>query len=267
MNRAARDKKNQSQRTWNRPQRKPPRQGFKGFVLTILIAILLGGAAYGLYDYVDRSAYFAVKTIRVVGADTVTPEKVVETAGITTADSLLLLDTQQIRERVEALPYVKTCSVSRIFPDMVVVNVQERIPIATVMAHGHPYEIDEECFVLRRLDIRDEYPGPFITELPGLDNVEPGQQLNIAALRDALLVLSSFAYIGMSSEVSIAELAAPSENDIRMYTNELPYEIRWGRGDIVHEAERLDILWATKQGQLDCTEYLDLRFGMDLACR
>ncbi len=71
----------------------------------------------------------------------------------------------------------------------------------------------------------------------------------------------------MASVTPVDELAVYDDNDIRMYCATLPFEIRWGRGDYDVQARRLDILWQELEGRLPCTEYLDLRFGRDLACK
>jgi len=52
-----------------------------------------------------------------------------------------------------------------------------------------------------------------------------------------------------------------------MYCDELQFEIRWGRDDVVQQARNLDVLWQQRGADLPCTSYLDLRFGQDLACK
>lgn len=71
----------------------------------------------------------------------------------------------------------------------------------------------------------------------------------------------------MAAQVNVSEISAARANEILMYCEELPFEIRWGRGDPVAQAERLDFLWNAKGGHLECAEYLDLRFDNDLVCR
>ncbi|HIJ66215.1 MAG TPA: hypothetical protein HPP77_09735 [Candidatus Hydrogenedentes bacterium] len=75
----------------------------------------------------------------------------------------------------------------------------------------------------------------------------------------------------MAGHVTVSEIAAPHEDHIRMYCDELPFEIRWGRRDFVNEAHRLDLIWR-ETGHMErvdppCQEYLDLRFGNEPVCR
>lgn len=224
-------------------------------------------AALGLYQYVNSSDYFRIKTIQIDGAHLLKTSDIVAAAGVSNQDNLLFIDTPAIRERVETIPYVKTCTVSRILPDLVKITIEERCPVATLLVHNHPYEIDAELTILRRVPAGSPHTGPLIAQVTDIGAVEPGMQVSQAALRVALTVWEAFSETKMAQEVTVSELAAAGVNEIRMYCDELPFEIRWGRDDVRQQARNLDILWQQRGSDLTCTEYLDLRFGQDLACK
>ncbi len=239
-----------------------------GVIFTCVMASgLVSVTAFGFYRYVQDSDYFKIKRVRVDGARYLDPKNIVATAGLTSTDNILFLRAAAIRNKITAMPYVKSCRVTRIFPDTVAVTIQEREPVATLLAHMHSFEIDAEGVVLRKLSPRDSHPGPFISQVSELGSVEEGQHLTQPSLLAALNVWRSFQKSGVGKSMTVSEIAAPGVNDIRMYCDELPYEIRWGHGDPAQEAARLDALWREKSGKLPCAEYLDLRFGRDLACR
>lgn len=155
----------------------------------------------------------------------------------------------------------------REFPDTVYVTVTERMPKAAVLVDNRCYLMDGECVVLEELPIGPEHVGPLITGIPNLGSIEPGETVDKPELREAMAVWDAFSRTGMARDVNISEIAAVGINDIRMYCDELPFELRWGRGHYENQARRLDILWETKEKRLDCTEYLDLRFDKDLVCK
>ena len=135
------------------------------------------------------------------------------------------------------------------------------------MINSRSYELDAEGIVLREYPPNEVPIEPYITNVPDLAFVTPGDRLDHPALMRALQVLEAFSTYAANENVNISELAAYNEQDIRMFCEELPYELRWGRGDLEKQARRLVIFWRqTAKGSL-CKQYLDLRFGQDLACR
>ena len=234
---------------------------------TVICIGILAAAGYGIHRFLYRSEDFLVKTISVEGANELRPAEIVRAAGITTADSIMQIDVGAVESRVRALPSIKSCKVTRRFPDTVAITVTERSAIATLMVNNHVFEIDPDGTVLRELISSAVHEGPYISNVPNLDVVEVGQRLTEPALTAALEVWMAFSNTTIGHEVKVSELSASSPNDIRMYVDELPFEIRWGRGDFVSEAARLNALWESKNKRIGCAEYLDLRFGEDLACK
>ncbi len=252
-------------------QRRQAKRGTLRFVgrvvRTLVVVSLLSGSTYAFCRYLKESDHYMVEAIRVEGNVILDWEAIVAQSELTCEDNILLLKSREVAERVETLPYVKECAVTRIFPNLVVIEVEERVAAGTLLVHNHTFEIDADRVVLRELPPDAEYPDPLVTSVPGLDVVAPGDILEQPALREALRAWNAFVNISVAREVTVSEMAALHENDIRMYCEELPYEIRWGRGAFDNQARRFDILWRTQDGCLDCKEYLDLRFESDLACK
>jgi cell division protein FtsQ len=258
-----RKKGSASARRKSRRKRKPIQ---KGAILKRLIMVAF--FAWAGWEFVCYSSeVLAVATIGIQGAVTIDEEAIVDACDITTADNIFLLDVDAARERVLKMPHVKDCRVRRIFPDMVVISIEERHPEATVLIDNRAYEIDNECVVLCQLSMTAGHTGPYITNVPDLANVSPGEQLDARSLSEALAVWRAFSGISMAEDVVVSEIAAVKHNDIRMYCDELPFEIRWGRGDYQTQALRLDLLWNAKDKELNFDEYVDLRYGQNLACK
>jgi len=222
---------------------------------------------YLFYRHVEASPMFSVQWVRVEGANRVDPADVLAASGITAADNLLFFDETAARARVEAMPYVKTCRLERVFPDRVVLTLEERVAVATLLVDNHLYALDGKGVVVRELAANAAYPGPLVTNVPDVGLVEPGQQLFQESLVAALAVWEAFSGISMAQDVTVSELAALGRDEVLMYCDELSFEIRWGRGDFAAQARRLDILWQEKGETIGCEEYLDLRFGKDLVCK
>ena len=237
-------------------------------VLEGTACLLLAGAfSLGTYDYVRTDPVFRVKTIRVEGACNLTPESIIAESGVTADDCLILLSTGAVRNRVSAIPYVKLCRIGRIFPDKLVIAVQERLALATLIVNNRLYEVDDEGNVLRELGPETPHVPPFITNVPDLDYVEAGQRMTQPSLKAALAVWAAFSRTAMAGDVSVSEISAARENRVCMYCDELNFEIRWGGEDLERQAGKLDVFWRAQNKNIRCKEYLDLRFGNDVACK
>ncbi|MCH7910950.1 MAG: FtsQ-type POTRA domain-containing protein [Candidatus Hydrogenedentes bacterium] len=237
------------------------------FAQAAILILLSGGFVYKFYAFAKTSEQFSVRTIQIEGIHELDEYDILYASGLTIADNVVFFDAARTRRNVEALPYVKRCEVVGSFPDTVILKIEERVAVATLMVNSRAYQLDNDRFVLREYAPGEMPAVPFITGVPGLDVIVLGEALDHPALVAAMEIWEAFSSTSLSEALTVSELAALSHNDVRMFCDEVPYEIRWGRGDWLRQAQRFDLLWTAKDGDLPCTEYLDLRFEEDLACR
>ena len=258
----------QAQATRTR-KRKPAlrERGWFRALETMAALILIGCAGAGLYAAAQQAENLTVRELKVYGLERLDEYAIAEASGITDASNLLFLNTELAAHQIESLAGVASCTVSRVFPDTVRIDIVERIPYATVLVANTAFVIDAGGVVLRELEPYEAPIGPFISSLPDVHMLAVGNTVDSRPLHDALAVLRAFATTELSRHVTVSEIAAKHENDIRLYTRELTYEIRWGRDDFENAARRLDGLWLARNKVIGCEEYLDLRFGADLACK
>lgn len=255
-------------RRGSRRNRKRLRDRFGVFALEAFFGLaVLGLLGFASYRYLIDTPYLLVKRLRIEGAKRLNEEDIRRTAGITDGDNMLFLRTSPVQARIAAMPYVKKCAVQRAFPDTVVIQVEERMPAATLLANNRLLEIDREGFVLSELSRHTSDNGPFITNVAGLDYVETGDHLEEPSLLNALAVWCAFSSVPVSQEVRVSEIAAYGPNEILMYCDDLEYEIRWGRNDFEGQARRLDVFWRAKRDKVALNEYIDLRFDDKVVCR
>lgn len=233
----------------------------------VLVFALLTSMAYAFIVYLHESPRFQVRNVRVQGANVLREEMILAVAGITRNDNVMRADIETIRQRVESIPSVRCCEVQRVYPDMVIIRIEERVPIAALLVNNRAFEIDEEAVVLRELELSDPLTEPLVTNVPELGVVELGHRLENPALTAALDVWRAFSALALADELTLSEIAAPSPNEIYTYFDEIPFEVRWGRKDFQRQAQHLDVVWREKGSLLPCASYLDLRFDNDVACK
>ena len=237
------------------------------FLRAVACFVLLGLYAAAVYGYAQSAPCLRVKTIRLEGIDMLRDEDIIAQSGITCEDDILFVNAQETCGRIQALPSVRMCHVARYFPDTVVITIEERMALATLMVNNRLFEVDDECNVLRELKPEDGHVGPFITNVDELGVVEAGQRLKHKGLAAALGVWRTFSRTSMARDVTVSEISAAQESRICLYCDELPAEIRWGRDNFEKQARKLDIFWRNQNKKVHCKEYVDLRFGDDVTCK
>lgn len=126
------------------------RRGALGFTL---IATVLGGT--GLYGAVRNGTYatfvedygspldiaakavgFPILAVAITGPKVLEPSEILGAAGIDPRRSLLFLSAAEVRERLTALPLVRDAVVTRLFPNRLVIALEERDPVAIWQKDG-----------------------------------------------------------------------------------------------------------------------------------
>lgn len=103
----------------------------------LLVVALAAGALAVLH-----SPLLSARHVSVVGTAHTTRAAVLRAAGIHGHPPLIDVDPGAASARVEALPWVGTATVSRRWPDSVVVRVTERVAVAAVAAGTASYLVD-----------------------------------------------------------------------------------------------------------------------------
>ena len=111
----ARDERRRRRRVW---------LALAGLVITVAGTLVLVG----------RSGVVRVQSVQVAGERRYPASEVIAAAAITPAAPMWRLDERGVRDRVAALPWVDTVTVTRQWPRTVRISVTERQPVAVVTA-------------------------------------------------------------------------------------------------------------------------------------
>lgn len=216
---------------------------------TIGIALLT--AAVGTMFW---SPVFLVDEVQVAGAEHVSTAEVIEAAGVMgTEQNLLLLPTQEVTERVRALPWVEDAIVERMLPGTVRVRIVEREPAMTLSIGAAYWTIDVDGYVVSDGRIDDGLP--VLSELE-VGSVEPGVRLQTQEARDAL---AAYAALPRGIRKRVAGVSAPSPERIS-FTLDDGMELRIGSGrQMQAKAEVLKALLARLRAEGTTAAYLDVR--------
>jgi cell division protein FtsQ len=101
------------------------------------IVVVLGGITVWLFYF---SSALSVTGVRVTGADTVPSATITRVAEVPTGRPLARVDLDAIAQRVRTLPAVRDAQVTRDWPDRLVIQVTERVPVV-VVTDGSRFEL------------------------------------------------------------------------------------------------------------------------------
>jgi cell division protein FtsQ len=168
----------------------PRREGGKAFdrlaaiallpgVGTLGLAVLFGGVGWtgfvhnGGYaelvrqggqpaDMIARAIGFPIDAVTISGQSRLREQEVLAAAHIDPRKSLLLLDAAEVRQRLMQLPLVKSARVLKLYPDHLVIALEEREPNALWQRNGKVAVIAADGTVIDELN-DDRFLGlPFV---------------------------------------------------------------------------------------------------------
>ncbi len=178
------------------------------FPLVFIAGILfcLGFLLFMGYQTVMASAFFDIKIIDIRGTNRVSKDEIEKIVARQTEKSgVWKADLTQIRSDVEKLTAVKSAVVSRILPDGLRVNVNERVPRAVVKIGGGDFWADDEAIVLGAVEKNESRP-PFV--LLGWDEsrTEKAVKDNRERVKNYLKMLDDWQDFELGKRVSAVNL-------------------------------------------------------------
>jgi cell division protein FtsQ len=135
------------------------------------VVVLAGAAAV--------SPVLDVDTVVVRGVSGRRAAQVREDAGVRRGEAMVALDAGAAASRVEDLPWVRSADVRRSWPGRVVVEVEERAPVAALAGGGRWVLVDGDGRRLGR--VRQPPPGLVVVEGVGVQG-EPGSRVDRAVI-------------------------------------------------------------------------------------
>jgi cell division protein FtsQ len=160
-----------------------------------LVGVLVAGlvtAAIALY----RSDLFSVRSVEIVGAVELSEDVVRSIAALPEGSTLIRFPGAEMKDRLEADPWIASATVSRDFPETIRIRIEERVPYALVDSGQAPlWIVDREGYVLSEQTAETTAALVVIRDIEGLEPL-PGARSTSEVLVNALAV-----YEGLSPEL------------------------------------------------------------------
>jgi cell division protein FtsQ len=129
----------------------------------LVVVALLGLVSIFLCNYALSSPLFRIREVTVRGCRELTEKDILTLAAIKPTSTLLSINTDTLRRRITANPWVKEVFVGREFPDRLVMEVRERKALALLERPDGFYLMDAEGVPFKKLASDDDVDIPVLT--------------------------------------------------------------------------------------------------------
>ena len=180
------------------------------WVVLALVVVLAAVAVWVVWF----SSLLTVKEVRVLGAVDVSADSVRQAAGVPASIQLVRVDADGIAERVGAIPRVASVEVRRGWPDVLVVVVTERVPLA----------VTRDGAAWTYLDVTGARFGTV--------NAVPRGMPLVSAVNDTAMASALGVYSALPQAVAarVATVAARSRDDVVLTLSD-GTRVQWGNAD------------------------------------
>ena len=87
-------------------------------------------------DFAARTLGFGIAAVVITADNGMPNDAVLAASGVTTRSSLPFVNVADVRDRLKAVPIVKEASVRKLYPDRLVIDIEERAPFALWQKDG-----------------------------------------------------------------------------------------------------------------------------------
>lgn len=230
-----------------------------------LLLLVILGAAIGARIWRNE---LPVGGVRIEGTRVVPEADIFHLAAVPMDSALFDVDLAAIRKRIRQSPYVKHVAVQRDPPDRVLIQVEERVPVALVVADGMFY-CDADGVLMPAIRSENAFDLPILTGVAGLQPCVAGKRLTHPVIREALHLVMVAERLDDALYRRISEVHITSTGDLVLYTADAGIPVTVGHGDITTKLEKFTAFWSsvvTSRG-VQSLASVDLRFADQVVVR
>ncbi len=168
------------------------------------------------YRTVTAMAFFDVKAVDVRGTNKIQKEDIEKIVRASAEKSgVWKVNLDDIRKTIEKFTLVKSVVVSRVLPDGIRVNINERIPRAIVHLNSGDFWADDDAIILGAVGKNDERP-PFIMKGWNEDKTDKAVKDNQERVKMYLKMLDEWQNFELAKRVDSVDLTDLQEPQVNV---------------------------------------------------
>ncbi len=209
-----------------------------------------------LYQYLVSTPYIKLREVSIQGVDEGLKRELIEMADLNSDLSLLTLNMDEMKKKMESHPWVRTVELEKRFPHLLRIRAEKEKPFAIVHL-GRLFYMNRSGEAFKEIDYSDDKDYPVITGISERDD-SSGEYMKIAA--DILSIFENES--GAWSFNHISELHFNDINKVSLYSTELPVVLRMGCSELALKKEKLKEIvdHLNKIGRINMVKAIDLNY-------
>jgi cell division protein FtsQ len=224
-----------------------------GFVWKTAMILCVASAAAATYGYLSMHPFPSVMPIKHIafqGNRHMTDDELKAFIGIHPGESLVMVSSRKVAQRLLQSPWVRSVNVRKEFPDSILLQIAEAEPFALLDMSGHLFLVDEKGKFLEELK---DASVPFLPVI----TCDPYKEKD--GLAEALTLAKLMTEKGFSSERDRIEIIAHKPHELAMVVDGTHVKI--GEGGYEEKLDRLIRLEEDIKNMVLPVDYIDLRFA------
>ncbi len=191
----------------------------KGVILIAVVAII-SLSFYSLYRYLINSPYLKLQQIDVEGVDWEIKRELIRLSGLNSGMSMLSIDLNMLKQKMEEHPWVRSVSLERRFPNSLTIRAEKEIPYGIVVM-DKLYCMNRWGEIIREVYDSDKLDLPIVTSIFKQALVKRDQLKRAARI---IRILESEK--GMLSLNQLSEVHLNSNGSLSLYFSKWPAEVK-----------------------------------------
>ena len=228
----------------------------KIFLLATVITVI-SVSFLSLYHYLLSSPYMKLEEVEVKGVDGKVRDELVERCGLNSDLSLLALNLNELKQRMEEHPWVRSVRLERRFPNSLFVQAEKEQPLGVVVL-DKLYYVNRRGEVFKEIRPSDGVDFPLIT---GLD--EEGSKRREQLERAVHLMRALESEEEPWSWNQLSEVHLKEDKTVSLYYNYIAAEIKLVWSDFGDKMNRLRRVarHLSQTGHIEQVMHIDLTYG------
>jgi cell division protein FtsQ len=210
------------------------------FQLLLLSFFLFVG--HWVYVHLLGDPYFRVREVEVEGGRKITKETLLALTVMEGMPNLFSVKLKEVVKRLESHPWIEQVRVRKVFPNKIVIQIEERKPMAIIQLE-ELYYIDTKGEIFSPVGERDEYNYPYLTGLTRrVLEKDPAAAKRL--ITKALELLKIVGQEKLPPLEEISEIHMEKAFGIHCFTKAEGVEVKMGWEDFGEKLKRLSLIWS-----------------------
>ena len=224
-------------------------------LLLIAFALFIG---HWIYVHLLEDPLFRMREMEVEGCRRMSQETILALTQVRGMPNLFTISLRELAKPLESHPWIEHVGVRKVFPNKILVQIEERKPIA-ILQLEELYYIDNQGVIFSPVQDRDEHDYPFLTGLTRQfleRDPEKAKGLMMKGLE--LLMIAEREKEPFLQEIS--EIQMEKNYGIKCFTRTEGVEVEMGWDHFEEKLKRLSVIWFDLQKRgysaalIDCSD-------------